>query len=95
MLTCRNRLQSSFSTAPCYGQVNVGRITGTITDEAGAVVPRVTVNPEELSSETGIETVSRWVAPGDRAYSKGAVDGTGAYHQTTMLTDLLHLTELR
>jgi len=32
-------------------------------------------------------------ALGDRAYLKGAVDGPelGSYHQTTMLTDLLHL----
>src|SRR5579863_10250611 len=32
---------------------------------------------------------------GERAYIKGAVDGPefGAYHQTTMFTDLLHLTE--
>ena len=34
-------------------------------------------------------------ARGDRAYIKGAVDGPewGSYHQTTMLTDLLHLSE--
>lgn len=34
-------------------------------------------------------------ALGERAYIKGAVDGPefGSYHQTTMLTDLLHLTE--
>jgi mannose/cellobiose epimerase-like protein (N-acyl-D-glucosamine 2-epimerase family) len=33
-------------------------------------------------------------ALGDRAYLKGAVDGPelGSYHQTTMFTDLLHLT---
>ena len=32
---------------------------------------------------------------GDRAYIKGAVDGPewGAYHQTTMFTDLLYLFE--
>jgi mannobiose 2-epimerase len=32
---------------------------------------------------------------GERAYIKGAVDGPelGSYHQTTMFTDLLHLTE--
>ena len=34
-------------------------------------------------------------ALGDRAYLKGAVDGPelGSYHQTTMFTDLLHLTQ--
>lgn len=36
-------------------------------------------------------------ALGDRAYLKGAVDGPelGSYHQTTMFTDLLHLSEPR
>jgi len=57
MLQCRIlMLLSIFSTALCYGQINVGRITGTVTDQSGAVVPGVTVNAEEESS--GVRSVA-------------------------------------
>jgi hypothetical protein len=60
MLRCKTLLLLSiFSTALCYGQVNVGRITGNVTDQSGAVVPAVTVIAEDAATGTRIETLTQ------------------------------------
>jgi mannose/cellobiose epimerase-like protein (N-acyl-D-glucosamine 2-epimerase family) len=64
-------------------------------DKTEAFVKANFLDPEYGGWFEGVIPGSPREALGARAYIKGAVDGPelSAYHQTTMLTDLLHLTE--
>src|SRR5450631_3549080 len=59
MLNCRVPLLAIFSAASCYAQVTVGRITGTVTDQSGAVVSGVAVYAVDSSSGTKVDTVTQ------------------------------------
>src|SRR5689334_1504160 len=52
-------LLSILSAALCFGQVTVGRITGNVTDQSGAVVPGVTVIAEDSATGTRIDTLTQ------------------------------------
>jgi mannose/cellobiose epimerase-like protein (N-acyl-D-glucosamine 2-epimerase family) len=64
-------------------------------DQALAFVKQNFLDNEYGGWFEGVIPGSPREALGERAYIKGAVDGPelGSYHQTTMFTDLLHLTE--
>ncbi|MFL6416387.1 MAG: AGE family epimerase/isomerase, partial [Bryobacteraceae bacterium] len=64
-------------------------------DRTLAFVKQNFLDPQYGGWYEGVIPGSPRKALGERAYIKGAVDGPelSAYHQTTMLTDLLHLTE--
>lgn len=64
-------------------------------DRTLAFVKQNFMDPKYGGWYEGVIPGSPREALGERAYIKGAVDGPelSAYHQTTMLTDLLHLTE--
>ncbi|HEX3747476.1 MAG TPA: AGE family epimerase/isomerase [Bryobacteraceae bacterium] len=66
-------------------------------DRTLAFVKKNFLDPEYGGWYEGVIPGSPREALGDRAYIKGAVDGPelSAYHQTTMLTDLLHLTNTK
>jgi len=64
-------------------------------DRTLAFVKKNFMDPEYGGWYEGVIPGSPREALGERAYIKGAVDGPelSAYHQTTMFTDLLHLSE--
>ena len=64
-------------------------------DRTLAFVKKNFIDPEYGGWFEGVIPGSPREALGERAYLKGAVDGPelSAYHQTTLLTDLMHLTE--
>ncbi len=48
-----------FLALPGYSQVNVGRISGNLTDQSGAPIPSVVVRAEDSSTGTRVETVTQ------------------------------------
>ncbi len=66
-------------------------------DKTLAFVKKNFLDPEYGGWFEGVIPGSPREALGERAYIKGAVDGPewGSYHQTTMFTDILHLSEPR
>ena len=95
MLRYRNLvLLSILSTVLCYSQVTVGRITGTVTDQSGAIVPGIAVTAEE--SSTGVTTqvttlengsyVFTSLPPGTYSLSVEK-QGFTAVHQTGIVLD--------